>query len=267
MNNGNDTNNAHKRHQENGGAGGGRTTKKARGGRGGRGRGGGGGGRGGGGRGNRNRNSNNNNNGNRSNDTNDNSDRMQVDTNGSTAPVASSTTTTATSSTTAISGPTHTSTETRNRNQFSEAKFVDQPSISPLSKRALTEVLQYEFMTKVQEATLPTILKGVDIVAKAKTGRYGFPIFCHFRYYLCIWLERVYCYHYYLSLFLNHYLFSLIAVEKRQPFCCPLSNAWLWKTPKLTVTISLRLWCSVQRENWPIKLLPNFKNWPHFIRK
>jgi ATP-dependent RNA helicase MSS116, mitochondrial len=60
----------------------------------------------------------------------------------------------------------------RSQHQFSMTKFVDldDTMISPESKRALTEVLKYEYMTKVQEATLPTILDGVDVVAKAKTG-------------------------------------------------------------------------------------------------
>jgi hypothetical protein len=72
-------------------------------------------------------------------------------------------------------GPTNSSTQdapTRNQHQFSNSRFVDQDDmmISPASKRALTEVLKYEYMTKVQEATLPTIVAGVDVVAKAKTG-------------------------------------------------------------------------------------------------
>jgi hypothetical protein len=60
----------------------------------------------------------------------------------------------------------------RNQHQFSNTRFVDQDDamISSASKRALTEVLKYEYMTKVQEATLPTIVAGVDVVAKAKTG-------------------------------------------------------------------------------------------------
>ncbi|CAB9524314.1 dependent RNA helicase [Seminavis robusta] len=57
----------------------------------------------------------------------------------------------------------------RSRHQFSDTSFVD-AKISNPSKRALTEVLQYEYMTKVQEATLPVILEGHDVVAKAKTG-------------------------------------------------------------------------------------------------
>jgi ATP-dependent RNA helicase MSS116, mitochondrial len=60
--------------------------------------------------------------------------------------------------------------EGRNRHQFSTITFVSQELISPNSKRALTEVLKYDTMTKVQEATLPSILQGHDVVAKAKTG-------------------------------------------------------------------------------------------------
>lgn len=58
----------------------------------------------------------------------------------------------------------------KNLHQFSNLKFSNDDSISAHSKKALTEVLNYEFMTKVQEATLPSILEGKDVVAKAKTG-------------------------------------------------------------------------------------------------
>lgn len=58
------------------------------------------------------------------------------------------------------------------RDQFSNETFASEDSISAKSKRALIEVLGYEYMTKVQEATLPSILKGKDIVAKAKTGAF-----------------------------------------------------------------------------------------------
>ncbi|OAE29575.1 hypothetical protein AXG93_702s1290 [Marchantia polymorpha subsp. ruderalis] len=52
---------------------------------------------------------------------------------------------------------------------LSETRF-DQFQISPLSIRALHEVMGYEKMTKVQEATFPVILEGRDVLAKAKTG-------------------------------------------------------------------------------------------------
>ena len=43
-------------------------------------------------------------------------------------------------------------------------------SIDPNTKRALAEVLRYEFMTVVQEQSCPVALTGVDVLAKAKTG-------------------------------------------------------------------------------------------------
>ncbi|KAL2904853.1 DEAD-box ATP-dependent RNA helicase 26 [Bienertia sinuspersici] len=46
----------------------------------------------------------------------------------------------------------------------------DQYAISPLSLKAIKDA-GYEKMTTVQEATLPTILKGKDVMAKAKTGK------------------------------------------------------------------------------------------------
>jgi len=72
--------------------------------------------------------------------------------------------------TTSITTSTTTSKDGKSRHQFSDTTFTSLDSISPNSKRALTEVLQYEYMTKVQEATLPSILRGSDVVAKAKTG-------------------------------------------------------------------------------------------------
>ena len=58
----------------------------------------------------------------------------------------------------------------KNLHQFSKVTFASNEHISANSKRALTEVMQYEYMSKVQEATLPSILEGKDVVAKAKTG-------------------------------------------------------------------------------------------------
>lgn len=46
----------------------------------------------------------------------------------------------------------------------------DSLEISPDIKRALSEVLKYKHMTKVQSETLPHILEGKDCLAKAKTG-------------------------------------------------------------------------------------------------
>ncbi|KAE8699800.1 DEAD-box ATP-dependent RNA helicase 31 [Hibiscus syriacus] len=51
---------------------------------------------------------------------------------------------------------------------LSETRF-DQISISPLSLKGIKDA-GYEKMTVVQEATLPAILKGKDVLAKAKTG-------------------------------------------------------------------------------------------------
>jgi ATP-dependent RNA helicase MSS116 len=43
-------------------------------------------------------------------------------------------------------------------------------AISAPSKRALLEVLRFQYMTTVQNATLPVVLEGQDVLAKAKTG-------------------------------------------------------------------------------------------------
>ncbi|XP_007051576.2 PREDICTED: DEAD-box ATP-dependent RNA helicase 31 [Theobroma cacao] len=51
---------------------------------------------------------------------------------------------------------------------LSESRF-DQSSLSPLSLKGIKDA-GYEKMTVVQEATLPVILKGKDVLAKAKTG-------------------------------------------------------------------------------------------------
>ncbi|CAD6230797.1 unnamed protein product [Miscanthus lutarioriparius] len=51
---------------------------------------------------------------------------------------------------------------------LTETRF-DQCAISPLSLKAIKDA-GYERMTQVQEATLPIILQGKDVLAKAKTG-------------------------------------------------------------------------------------------------
>jgi ATP-dependent RNA helicase MSS116 len=51
----------------------------------------------------------------------------------------------------------------------SSTKFSSLP-IGAETRRALAEVLRYEFCTEVQAQTLPPILSGVDCLAKAKTG-------------------------------------------------------------------------------------------------
>jgi len=52
---------------------------------------------------------------------------------------------------------------------LSKTRF-DHFKISPLSIKALHEVAGFDTMTVVQDATLPVILKGQDVLAKAKTG-------------------------------------------------------------------------------------------------
>ncbi|KAH6789292.1 P-loop containing nucleoside triphosphate hydrolases superfamily protein [Perilla frutescens var. frutescens] len=56
----------------------------------------------------------------------------------------------------------------QNDSYLSESRF-DQCSISPLSLKGIKDA-GYEKMTMVQEATLPVVLKGKDVLAKAKTG-------------------------------------------------------------------------------------------------
>lgn len=52
---------------------------------------------------------------------------------------------------------------------LTQSRF-DEFEISPLSIKALHSVLKYETMTVVQEATFPVILKGREVMAKARTG-------------------------------------------------------------------------------------------------
>lgn len=52
---------------------------------------------------------------------------------------------------------------------LSDTKFTDIP-LSRGSRDALTKILKFERMTKVQEATLPLIMQKKDLVAKARTG-------------------------------------------------------------------------------------------------
>ncbi|XWS35889.1 hypothetical protein CRYUN_Cryun20dG0035600 [Craigia yunnanensis] len=56
----------------------------------------------------------------------------------------------------------------KSESYLSETRF-DQLSLSPLSLKGIKNA-GYEKMTVVQEATLPAILKGKDVLAKAKTG-------------------------------------------------------------------------------------------------
>ncbi|KAI7732962.1 hypothetical protein M8C21_004248, partial [Ambrosia artemisiifolia] len=55
-----------------------------------------------------------------------------------------------------------------NESYLSETRF-DECSVSPLSLKGIKDA-GYEKMTIVQEATLPVILKGKDVLAKARTG-------------------------------------------------------------------------------------------------
>ncbi|KAG9448313.1 hypothetical protein H6P81_014441 [Aristolochia fimbriata] len=64
------------------------------------------------------------------------------------------------------SSPTNSS--AKSDSYLSETRF-DECSISPLSLKGVKEA-GFEKMTVVQEATLPIILKGKDVLAKAKTG-------------------------------------------------------------------------------------------------
>jgi ATP-dependent RNA helicase MSS116 len=52
---------------------------------------------------------------------------------------------------------------------LTDSTFASLP-ISDPSKRAILEVLGFQFMTEVQAATLPVVLRGEDVLAKAKTG-------------------------------------------------------------------------------------------------
>ena len=60
-------------------------------------------------------------------------------------------------------------TSSTTRAHLTSVRFAQLP-ISPLTKRAVAEVLCYETLTAVQAATLPLALKGEDLIAKARTG-------------------------------------------------------------------------------------------------
>ena len=57
---------------------------------------------------------------------------------------------------------------------ITDRKFANLPNVSKASRRALSEVFKYEYMTTVQAETLPLILEDTDgtkdCLAKAKTG-------------------------------------------------------------------------------------------------
>ena len=60
-------------------------------------------------------------------------------------------------------------TSSTTRAHLTQTKFASLP-ISPLTVRAILEVMRYEVLTAVQAQTLPVILQGFDVIAKAKTG-------------------------------------------------------------------------------------------------
>jgi hypothetical protein len=60
-------------------------------------------------------------------------------------------------------------TSSTTRAHLTSVKFASL-SISPLTKRAVAEILCYETLTAVQAETLPLALKGIDLIAKARTG-------------------------------------------------------------------------------------------------
>ena len=55
------------------------------------------------------------------------------------------------------------------RAHLTSVTFASLP-ISAVTKRAIAEVMRYETLSAVQAQTLPVILKGSDVIAKAKTG-------------------------------------------------------------------------------------------------
>ena len=60
-------------------------------------------------------------------------------------------------------------TSSTTRAHLTTSSFGSLPLSAP-TQRAISEVLRYERMTLVQEQTLPVALRGVDVIAKAKTG-------------------------------------------------------------------------------------------------
>jgi len=54
-------------------------------------------------------------------------------------------------------------------NYFSTWKFSSL-KINPQIKRSISEILNHEFLTKIQNKTIDHLLKGRDLIAAAKTG-------------------------------------------------------------------------------------------------
>ena len=63
----------------------------------------------------------------------------------------------------------HSRTSSTTRAHLTDVAFASLP-ISPLTKRAVAEVLRYDKATAVQAQTLPVALEGHDLIAKARTG-------------------------------------------------------------------------------------------------
>ena len=54
--------------------------------------------------------------------------------------------------------------------EVTESRFDGLANVNEVLKRAIRETFQYEFMTRVQQQSLPVCLTGEDVVAKARTG-------------------------------------------------------------------------------------------------
>jgi ATP-dependent RNA helicase MSS116 len=67
--------------------------------------------------------------------------------------------------------PAHNNAAKTSRHQFSNTTFASlSGQVSQNSLKAIRDVLHYDHLTKVQAETLPVILQGRDVLAKAKTG-------------------------------------------------------------------------------------------------
>ena len=63
--------------------------------------------------------------------------------------------------------------DTTKKVHMTDKRFSDLTQVCDASRRALAEIFKYEYMTEVQEQTLPVILdsqRKIDVLAKAKTG-------------------------------------------------------------------------------------------------
>lgn len=59
---------------------------------------------------------------------------------------------------------------TSSMKHLTDVSFSGMSQLSPPTLKAITEVLKFTHLTEVQAATMPTILQGRDVMAKAKTG-------------------------------------------------------------------------------------------------